>query len=70
MEDELLAAEFHLEIIDHTLHAGNSLGDAPCGPQIPVIENDSVQCDDAIPDRDGDMFAWRREPLYLTRDVP
>src|ERR1035438_1655131 len=60
MEDRLLAAEFDLEIVDHALHAGNFLGDASCGSQIPVIENDSVQCNDAILDRDGDMFIIKK----------
>jgi hypothetical protein len=49
-------AEHQFEVVDYTLHAGNSLGNAPGGSKIPFVENDPGQHNDTILDRDGDMF--------------
>src|ERR1700722_21003294 len=48
----LLPAQLDLQIVDHTLYAGNASAEAYGISQIPVIENDAVQRGNSI--RDGD----------------
>jgi hypothetical protein len=48
----LLPAQLDLQIVDHTLYAGNASAEAYRISQIPVIENDSVQRGNAVGDGD------------------
>jgi hypothetical protein len=56
----LFSAELNFQIVDDALHTGNFPGDALCNSKIPFVENNPMQRDDPILNRDGDMFVVKK----------